>query len=59
VVRSPGSAVGRAGTGNLKYPRISPDQKTVAFVRTEKTEQIWLLDLIKNRIGPILPMIAD
>ena len=43
----------RAGTrsgallepGNLSHPRISPDQKTIAFVRTqEANSDIWLLD---------------
>jgi Tol biopolymer transport system component/tRNA A-37 threonylcarbamoyl transferase component Bud32 len=36
--------------GNLKYPRISPDQKTVAFVRDDAEKPaIWLLDLTQNR----------
>ena len=31
--------------GNLSHPRISPDQKAIAFVRTQETDSdIWLLD---------------
>ena len=31
--------------GNLAHPRISPDQKTIAFVRTEGADSdIWLID---------------
>ncbi len=36
--------------GVLKHPRISPDQTTVAFVRTEAGNiDIWLLDLKQNK----------
>jgi Tol biopolymer transport system component len=36
-------------SGNLRHPRISPDQKTVAFVRTgERNSEIWLFDVSRN-----------
>jgi Tol biopolymer transport system component len=36
-------------TGNLNYPRISPDQKTIAFVRIEdRNSDIWLFDIPRN-----------
>ena len=39
--------VGEAGT--LGRPRISPDQKTVAFSRTsDRNSDVWLLDLVRN-----------
>jgi Tol biopolymer transport system component len=39
-----------AEPGNLKYPRISPDQKTATFVRREAgNDDIWLLDLNQNK----------
>ena len=45
-----GAQVGTsAESGNLDRPRISPDQKTVAFVRTEaRNSDIWLLDIARN-----------
>jgi serine/threonine protein kinase len=37
-------------SGNLKYPRISPDQTMAAFVRTEAgNPDIWLLDVAQNK----------
>ena len=42
-----GGVVGEAGT--LGRPRISPDQKIVAFSRTsDGNSDVWLLDLIRN-----------
>jgi serine/threonine protein kinase/dipeptidyl aminopeptidase/acylaminoacyl peptidase len=36
--------------GDLKYPRISPDQRTAAFVRTDAgNTDIWLLDIAENK----------
>jgi Tol biopolymer transport system component/tRNA A-37 threonylcarbamoyl transferase component Bud32 len=36
-------------SGNLRHPRISPDQRTVAFVRTdERNSDIWLFDVTRN-----------
>jgi len=39
-----------AEPGDLRYPRISPDQKTVVFVRREAgSAEIWLLDRNQNK----------
>jgi Tol biopolymer transport system component len=36
-------------TGTLYYPRISPAQKTVAFVRIEdRNSDVWLFDIARN-----------
>ena len=36
-------------SGILNYPRISPDQKTVAFVRIEdRNSDVWLFDIARN-----------
>jgi serine/threonine protein kinase/Tol biopolymer transport system component len=44
---TPAGIVGEAGT--LGRPRISPDQRTVAFSRTtDGNSDVWLLDLARN-----------
>jgi eukaryotic-like serine/threonine-protein kinase len=46
-----GTQSGTSGEpGDLKYPRISPDQRTAAFVRTDAgNTDIWLLDMAENK----------
>jgi dipeptidyl aminopeptidase/acylaminoacyl peptidase len=43
---------GPGESGTLKYPRISPDQRTVAFVSTEAgNTDVWLLDINRNKVS--------